>query len=120
MKFSLGWLKQHLETDASAAQIAETLTAIGLEVEDVSNPAEALAPFRVARVLAPISTLSELTGRRRPRSSVSQLSREARAWTESSAPARSSSRPAMTGRTGSSSFRGSGPQGRTLATRSAS
>src|SRR5690348_11381758 len=51
MKFSLSWLKQHLETDASAEQIAEKLTAIGLEVEDVSNPAEALAPFRVARVL---------------------------------------------------------------------
>jgi phenylalanyl-tRNA synthetase beta chain len=51
MKFSLSWLKQHLETDASAEQIAEKLTAIGLEVEEVSNPAEALAPFRVARVL---------------------------------------------------------------------
>ena len=51
MKFSLSWLKQHLETDASAEQIAEKLTAIGLEVENVSNPAEALAPFRVAKVL---------------------------------------------------------------------
>src|SRR4051812_36826467 len=51
MKFSLEWLKQHLETEASAGQIAEKLTAIGLEVEGVSNPAEALAPFRVARVL---------------------------------------------------------------------
>jgi phenylalanyl-tRNA synthetase beta chain len=51
MKFCLSWLKQHLETDASADEIAEKLTAIGLEVEDVSNPAEALAPFRVARVL---------------------------------------------------------------------
>src|SRR5690348_2504151 len=51
MKFSLSWLKQHLETDASAEQIAEKLTAIGLEVEEVSNPAEALAPFRVAKVL---------------------------------------------------------------------
>ena len=51
MKFPLSWLKQHLETDADPAKIAETLTAIGLEVEDVVNPAEALAPFRVARVL---------------------------------------------------------------------
>ncbi|MFL6762905.1 MAG: phenylalanine--tRNA ligase subunit beta [Sphingomicrobium sp.] len=51
MKFSLEWLKQHLATDASALEIADKLTAIGLEVEDVSNPAEALAPFRVARVL---------------------------------------------------------------------
>ncbi|HEV2595118.1 MAG TPA: phenylalanine--tRNA ligase subunit beta [Sphingomicrobium sp.] len=52
MKFSLEWLKQHLETEASAEEIAEKLTAIGLEVESVSNPAEALAPFRVAKVVS--------------------------------------------------------------------
>jgi phenylalanyl-tRNA synthetase beta chain len=52
MKFSLNWLKDHLETNASAEAIAEKLTAIGLEVEGLSNPAEALAPFRVAKVLA--------------------------------------------------------------------
>jgi phenylalanyl-tRNA synthetase beta chain len=51
MKFSLSWLKDHLETNASAEAIAEKLTAIGLEVEGLSNPAEALAPFRVAKVL---------------------------------------------------------------------
>jgi phenylalanyl-tRNA synthetase beta chain len=51
MKFSLSWLKEHLDTDASAEAIAERLTAIGLEVEEVSNPAEALAPFKVAKVL---------------------------------------------------------------------
>ena len=51
MKFSLEWLKVHLETDASAQEIADKLTAIGLEVEELSNPAEALAPFRVAKVL---------------------------------------------------------------------
>jgi len=51
MKFSLDWLKEHLDTTASAAEIADKLTAIGLEVEEVSNPAEALAPFRVAKVL---------------------------------------------------------------------
>ena len=51
MKFSLSWLKDHLETDASAAEIADRLTAIGLEVEKVTNPAEALAPFRIAKVL---------------------------------------------------------------------
>ncbi|HET7816151.1 MAG TPA: phenylalanine--tRNA ligase subunit beta [Sphingomicrobium sp.] len=51
MKFSLSWLKGHLETDADAAAIADRLTAIGLEVESLDNPAEALAPFRVARVL---------------------------------------------------------------------
>jgi len=51
MKFSLDWLKQHLETTASAKEIADKLTAIGLEVEGVSNPGETLAPFRVAKVL---------------------------------------------------------------------
>jgi phenylalanyl-tRNA synthetase beta chain len=51
MKFSLEWLKDHLDTNASAEEIADKLTAIGLEVEAVSNPAEALAPFRVAKVL---------------------------------------------------------------------
>lgn len=51
MKFTLSWLKDHLETDASVEQIAETLTAIGLEVESVTNPAEALAPFKVAKIL---------------------------------------------------------------------
>jgi phenylalanyl-tRNA synthetase beta chain len=51
MKFSLSWLKDHLNTDVSAQEIADKLTAIGLEVEEVSNPAEALAAFRVAKVL---------------------------------------------------------------------
>jgi phenylalanyl-tRNA synthetase beta chain len=51
MKFSLSWLKQHLDTDADAQTIADTLTAIGLEIESLENPAEALAPFRVAKVL---------------------------------------------------------------------
>ena len=51
MKFSLSWLKEHLATEASADEIAQRLTDIGLEVEDVSNPAEALAPFKVAKVL---------------------------------------------------------------------
>jgi phenylalanyl-tRNA synthetase beta chain len=51
VKFTLSWLKEHLDTEVSAAEIAERLTAIGLEVEELSNPAEALAPFKVARVL---------------------------------------------------------------------
>ncbi|HWI89119.1 MAG TPA: phenylalanine--tRNA ligase subunit beta, partial [Sphingomicrobium sp.] len=51
MKFSLEWLKEHLDTDASAEAIADKLTAIGLEVEQVINPAEVLAPFRVAKVV---------------------------------------------------------------------
>jgi phenylalanyl-tRNA synthetase beta chain len=52
MRFSLSWLKSHLDTDADAAAVAETLTRIGLEVESVDNPADALRPFRIARVLA--------------------------------------------------------------------
>jgi phenylalanyl-tRNA synthetase beta chain len=51
MKFSFEWLREHLETDASPQEIADKLTAIGLEVEELSNPAEALTPFVVARVL---------------------------------------------------------------------
>ncbi len=51
MKFTLSWLKEHLDTEASAEAIADKLTNIGLEVEDISNPAEALAPFKVAKVL---------------------------------------------------------------------
>lgn len=51
MKFSLEWLKHFLETEADAAKIAETLNAIGLEVEGVEDPAERLAGFRVAEVL---------------------------------------------------------------------
>ena len=51
MKFSLSWLKDHLDTNAPADEIADKLTGIGLEVEGISNPAESLAPFRVAKVL---------------------------------------------------------------------
>src|SRR5678816_3954989 len=51
MKFTLSWLKDWLDTAADAQEIADKLTAIGLEVEGVHDPAEALAPFRVAKVL---------------------------------------------------------------------
>ena len=51
MKFSLSWLKAHLDTEASATEIAEKLTSIGLEIEGMENPADALRPFRVAKVL---------------------------------------------------------------------
>jgi phenylalanyl-tRNA synthetase beta chain len=50
VKFTLSWLKDHLETTASAAEIAERLTAIGLEVEALDDKA-ALKPFVIARVL---------------------------------------------------------------------
>ncbi|RVV97498.1 phenylalanine--tRNA ligase subunit beta [Mesobaculum littorinae] len=51
MKFTLSWLKEHLDTDASVDEIAETLTDLGLEVEEVVNPAEALRPFTIGRVV---------------------------------------------------------------------
>lgn len=52
MKFSLSWLKDYLETDASVDDIVKSLNAIGLEVDTVENPADSLAPFTVAEVLA--------------------------------------------------------------------
>ena len=52
MKLTLGWLKQHLETSAPPAEIIDRLTAIGLEVESVHDPAAALKPFSVAEVLS--------------------------------------------------------------------
>ncbi len=51
MKFTLSWLKDHLDTDTPIDEIATKLSAIGLEVEDIDNPAEKLAPFTIARVL---------------------------------------------------------------------
>ncbi|MGV3481047.1 MAG: phenylalanine--tRNA ligase subunit beta [Sphingobium sp.] len=51
MKFTLSWLKTHLDTQASLDAILDTLNAIGIEVEGVENPAEKLAPFTIARVL---------------------------------------------------------------------
>jgi phenylalanyl-tRNA synthetase beta chain len=50
MKFTLSWLKDHLETEASLGEIVETLTMIGLEVEQLDDKA-ALKPFVIAKVL---------------------------------------------------------------------
>ena len=51
MKFTLGWLKEHLETTATVDQIADACNRIGLEVEGIDDPAAKLAPFIIARVL---------------------------------------------------------------------
>ena len=51
MKFSISWLKEHLETNTSVEEISQTLTKIGLEVEEVINPAENLKGFVTAQVL---------------------------------------------------------------------
>jgi phenylalanyl-tRNA synthetase beta chain len=52
MKFTLSWLRQHLDTDASLETICERLTALGLEVESVKDSGKTLAPFIVAHVVA--------------------------------------------------------------------
>ncbi|EDM73414.1 phenylalanyl-tRNA synthetase beta subunit [Roseobacter sp. AzwK-3b] len=51
MKFTLSWLKDHLETEASLDEIAEVLTDLGLEVEDISNPAARLDQFTIGKVI---------------------------------------------------------------------
>lgn len=51
MKFTLSWLKDHLETTASLAEIAEKLVNLGLEVESIEDPAEKLKGFVVADVV---------------------------------------------------------------------
>ncbi|WDR07127.1 phenylalanine--tRNA ligase subunit beta [Devosia rhodophyticola] len=52
MKFTLDWLKEHLDTDASVADIAKTLTMIGLEVEEVIHEGDALKNFVTAHVVS--------------------------------------------------------------------
>ena len=47
MKFTLSWLKEHLDTDASLTEVRDRLTMLGLEVEGITNPAESLRGFVV-------------------------------------------------------------------------
>lgn len=51
MKFTRSWLGDHLDSDAASESIAERLTMLGLEVEEVANPAAALRPFSIAEVV---------------------------------------------------------------------
>ena len=51
MKFTLSWLKQHLDTEATIDEVVEAMTLAGLEVEEVENPAEKLSSFSIAKVL---------------------------------------------------------------------
>ncbi len=51
MKFTLSWLKDYLKTDANLEKICETLTMIGLEVEDIQDLSQILAPITVAHVV---------------------------------------------------------------------
>jgi phenylalanyl-tRNA synthetase beta chain len=52
MKFTLSWLKDHLDTDAPLEALADKLTMIGLEVEHIDDKAKQLAPFVVAKVIS--------------------------------------------------------------------
>jgi len=52
VKFSLSWLKEHLDTDEPVEKLADKLTMIGLEVESIEDKAKALAPFSIARVIS--------------------------------------------------------------------
>ena len=51
MKFTLSWLREHLDTTASLETITDKLTGIGLELEGIENPGAALAPFRIGHVV---------------------------------------------------------------------
>jgi phenylalanyl-tRNA synthetase beta chain len=51
MKFTLAWLKEHLDTDRPLAELADKLTMIGLEVERIEDKATLFAPFTIARVV---------------------------------------------------------------------
>ena len=51
MKFTISWLKEHLETTASLDEIVETMVRVGLEVEDIKDPAKDLGDYTVAEVI---------------------------------------------------------------------
>ena len=50
MKFTLSWLKDYLDTEASLDDVVETMTMAGLEVEHVDNPRQKLSAFSIAHV----------------------------------------------------------------------
>ena len=52
MKFTLSWLKDHLDTDEPIEKLADRLTMIGLEVEHIEDRAKLLSPFKIARVIS--------------------------------------------------------------------
>lgn len=54
MKFTLSWLKEHLDTDEPVEKIAETLTMIGLEVEHLEDKAKTLAPYTIAKIITAV------------------------------------------------------------------
>src|SRR5438874_8792761 len=52
MKFTLAWLKEHLDTEAPLVAVVDKLTMIGLEVENLEDKGKLLAPFTIARVIS--------------------------------------------------------------------
>jgi hypothetical protein len=52
VKFTLSWLKDHLDTDADVGAVADAMTMAGLEVEEVHDPIASLAPFTVAKIVS--------------------------------------------------------------------
>ncbi|ODN70506.1 phenylalanine--tRNA ligase subunit beta [Methylobrevis pamukkalensis] len=52
MKFTLSWLKDHLDTDATLDDVVNALTMVGLEVEGIEDPGKALGAFTIAKVLS--------------------------------------------------------------------
>ncbi|MFP4097408.1 MAG: phenylalanine--tRNA ligase subunit beta [Alphaproteobacteria bacterium] len=50
MKFTINWLKKHLDTNASDEEICDCLTNIGLELEEFEDKSQIYAPFKVAYV----------------------------------------------------------------------
>ena len=51
MKFTLSWLKEHLDTNATLDEIEFALSDLGLEVEGIENPAERLREFTIGKVV---------------------------------------------------------------------
>jgi phenylalanyl-tRNA synthetase beta chain len=51
MKFTLSWLKEHLDTSADVGAVVEAMTMAGLEVEHVEDPGAKLAAFTVAKIV---------------------------------------------------------------------
>lgn len=51
MRFTLSWLKEHLQTDASLEAITDKLTALGLVVDKIENKAQELAPFTICEIV---------------------------------------------------------------------
>jgi len=51
MKFTLSWLRRHLDTTASVVDIGEALTDLGLEIEDIHDPADRLSEFTIGKVI---------------------------------------------------------------------